>query len=80
VAAVCWTGFSNKIDRKPGNSCCDCRIEADLPLQISRKHAKLVKKRWAAFCHMKSGTPAQQAVSSPDTHAGPMTNIGAIRA
>jgi hypothetical protein len=50
-----------------------------LPLQISRKHAKLVKKRWAAFCHMKSGTPAQQAVSSPDTLAAHMTDIGAIQ-
>jgi hypothetical protein len=80
VAAVCWTGFSNKIDRKPGNSCCDCRIEADLPLQISRKHAKLMKKPLLAFCHMKSGTPAQQTVSPPDTLAAHMTDIGAIQA
>jgi hypothetical protein len=29
---------------------------------------------------MKSGTPAQQAVSSPDTLAAHMTDIGAIQA
>jgi hypothetical protein len=49
-----------------------------LPLQISRKHAKLVKKPRMPFCHMKSGTPARQAVPAPDTHAAYMTNIGAI--
>jgi hypothetical protein len=51
-----------------------------LPLQSSRKHAKLMKKPLLAFCHMKSGTPAQQTVSSPDTLAAHMTDIGAIQA